>query len=85
MVKGWGGMAQLTIYIDEQTQEKARQAARRENRSLSSWACEQLRLAAEKGEVWPEGFGGLFGSIEDAQFEAPDELKAEADTQRMKL
>jgi hypothetical protein len=78
-------MAQLTIYIDEQTQERARQAARRENRSLSSWACEQLRLAADRGEIWPEGFGKLYGSIDDSEFAVPDELKAEADTQRMNL
>jgi len=78
-------MAQLTIYIDDRTQEKARRAARRENRSLSSWVCEQLRLATDKGEVWPEDFGNLFGSIEDAQFDVPEELPVGSDTQRMSL
>lgn len=78
-------MAQLTIYLDMKTQEKAKRAARRENRSVSSWACEQLRLAADEGEVWPEGFGQLFGSIEDSAFKVPAELEAGADTFRASL
>lgn len=78
-------MAQLTIYLDAETQEKAKRAAKRENRSMSSWACEQLRLAADRGEVWPEGFGQLFGSIEDPAFGVPEKMNAAADTERASL
>jgi plasmid stability protein len=78
-------MAQLTIYLDEKTQAKARRAAKRAGRSLSGWAREQLSAAADGGEHWPEGFWKLSGSIEDDSFEEPEELDAGTDTAREPL
>lgn len=40
-------MAQLTIYLEEKTQNKARRAAKRAGKSLSGWARERLGKAAE--------------------------------------
>lgn len=34
---------------------------------------------------WPEGYFGLFGSIDDESFESPDELPANRDTHRERL
>ncbi|MDP4610470.1 MAG: hypothetical protein NWT02_04730 [Opitutales bacterium] len=78
-------MAQLTIYIDEKTQAKAKQAAKRANRSLSSWACEQLSAAAEEGQSWPEGYFELFGSVQDPSFSRHDDLDSASDSPRESL
>ncbi|MEO0509701.1 MAG: hypothetical protein AAF065_07570 [Verrucomicrobiota bacterium] len=78
-------MAQLTIYIDEETQAKAKLAAKRANRSLSSWACEQLSAAADDGQIWPEDYFSLFGSIKDPEFKQHDDLDNVADSPREAL
>lgn len=72
-----------TIYLDSDTAQKTRRAAERERKSLSSWAQEKLRKAADETEdVWPEDFFALFGSIRDETFTVPDELPASRDTDR---
>lgn len=79
-------MAQVTIYLDSDTAQKTRRAAERERKSLSSWAREKLRKAADETEdVWPEDFFDLFGSIRDETFTVPDELPASRDTDRHPL
>jgi hypothetical protein len=78
-------MAQLTIYLDEKTQAKARIAAKRANCSLSRWAREQLSAAADEGQCWPEGYFELFGSVQDASFEAPGAIDPGLDRPRASL
>lgn len=78
-------MPQLTIYLDERTQLKARRAAKRAGRSVSAWAREQLSAAADAGEQWPEGYAGLFGSITDPSFVVPERPSWQPDLQRESL
>ena len=78
-------MAQLTIYIDEKTQAKAKRAAKRANRSLSSWACEQLSAAADEGQSYPKGYLELFGSIPDPNFKKHNDLDDTSDSPRESL
>jgi len=78
-------MAQLTIYLDEKTQAKAKRAAKLANCSLSRWAREQLSAAADEGQSWPEGYFELFGSVQDASFEAPEAIDPELDSPRAAL
>ncbi|MFQ3224057.1 MAG: hypothetical protein ACI8Z5_000300 [Lentimonas sp.] len=78
-------MPQLNIYLDEGTQIKARQAAKRAGCSLSSWARQQLSAAADTGKVWPEGYFELFASIDDAEFKAPERLPENLDAAREAL
>jgi hypothetical protein len=78
-------MAQLTIYLDDETQRKAKKAAVREGKSLSRWARENLSRAADEGRTWPKGYFALFGSIDDSSFEIPQELPLEGDAPRTAL
>ena len=39
-------MAQVTIYLDEETEQKARAAARSKGVSLSKWVAERVRRGA---------------------------------------
>jgi ribosomal protein L19E len=75
-------MPQLNIYLDERTQTKARQAAKREGCSLSSWARQQLGAAADTGKVWPKGYFDLYASIDDPEFKAPERLSENLDAPR---
>lgn len=78
------GMAQLTIYLDEESHRLVEEAAKREGCSLSQWARGHLVTAAHpKG--WPEGFFELFGSIGDESFVEPEELAWSEDAPRAEL
>jgi len=50
-------MAQLTIYLDQESQALVESAAMREGSSLSRWARKHL-VAAAKPKDWPEGHSG---------------------------
>lgn len=78
-------MAQLTIYLDKDTQAKARRAAQKAGYSLSRWAREQLNAAADKGQAWPDSYFDLFGSIQDPTFDAPEKTSFERDRTRETL
>ncbi len=58
-------VAQMTIYLDPETEKKVRAAAERDDMSLSKWAGQQLAKAAGAGS-WPEGYFELFGSVDDS-------------------
>lgn len=78
-------MAQLTIYLDEITREKAARAAKRAKRSLSSWAREQLGAAADAGQIWPDDYFDLFGSVTDPTFQSTEAPEREEDAPREQL
>ena len=65
-------MAQISLYIDEQTLSRIETAARIEGRSLSEWVVERLRESLERS--WPEGYEALYGAIDDQTFGIPEEL-----------
>lgn len=64
-------MAQLTIYLDPETQRKVESSAKREAISLSRWARERLSRAAdlESSAAWDHlcAFSGAVGD----DFEIP--------------
>jgi hypothetical protein len=69
-------MAQITIYLNKKTEQKARSAAKRAGKSLSAWLRAIIEVAPEA--EWPHDFEGLFGSIEDKRFVAPKREKPES-------
>lgn len=69
-------MPQVTVYLDKETEKKARLAAKKSGKSLSAWL-RKIIEAAPEGE-WPADFDRLFGSINDKKFVPPNRPKAEA-------
>ncbi len=78
-------MAQLTIYLDRETQTKAKLAAKRANCSVSRWAREHLSAAADEKQSWPEGYFELFGSVKDASFKEAEAIDPELESPRVSL
>jgi hypothetical protein len=62
-------MAQLTIYLDEKTLRKVRNAAKLGQLSVSQWARKKLISAIEKD--WPEDYFSVFGSLKDTDIDRP--------------
>lgn len=56
-------MAQITLYVDEQTRERLEQAAARRAVSQSRYVAELIRRATE--DEWPEEVRALAGSLRD--------------------
>jgi hypothetical protein len=56
-------MGQVTIYLDEETEEKARTAARAEGVSLSKWVAERIQRPARSD--WPASVRSLAGAWAD--------------------
>ena len=73
-------MAQLTVYIDEQTRKQIEIAARNANASVSQWVKARLTEALQR--TWPENFFELFGSLSGSDLERPPELRVEDDVRR---
>ena len=62
-------MGQVTIYLDDETEDKARAAARAEGMPLGRWVAARIQRRA-RGE-WPEAVRALAGAW-------PDLVSAEA-------
>lgn len=56
-------MGQVTIYLDDETEEKARAAARAEGMPLSRWVAGRIERRA--GGEWPEAVRALAGAWPD--------------------
>ena len=56
-------MGQVTIYLDEETEEKARAAARADGVSLSKWVAERIQQGARA--EWPAFVRELAGAWAD--------------------
>lgn len=65
-------MAQITLYIDEATQARLREAAAQRKVSQSQFVAELIRKAT--ANEWPAAALELFGSVPD--FPLADELRA---------
>lgn len=76
-------MAQVTLYLDEETDRKMRKAARAAGVSRSRWAAEAIRR--KLGEEWPDAFLNLAGAWGD--FPTADEIREPLgrDTRREQL
>jgi hypothetical protein len=57
-------MAQVMLYLDEDTDRAMRKAAERAGLPYSRWVAGLIRAAAR--ESWPEDFLALSGSLPDA-------------------
>lgn len=64
-------MAQITIYIDDETLKQIEQAANRENDSISKWV--KKRLVSSLKKSWPKDYADLFGALQDDSFSRPDQ------------
>jgi len=64
-------MAQLTIYLDDQTLRRVADAARRERKSVSAWAREHLAESAFSPADWQAHVAENFGVIRDPSFDTP--------------
>lgn len=76
-------MAQLTVYIDEETRKKIEMAAKNANSSVSQWV--KARLTEALQQNWPENYFELFGSLGKSDLERPPELGFENDAPRQSL
>ena len=56
-------MGQVTIYLDDETEEKARAAARAEGVPLSRWVVARIERRAAR--EWPEAVRALAGAWPD--------------------
>lgn len=62
-------MAQLTVYIDDETRLRIEVAARRADVSVSQWVKQRLTSALQT--EWPTGYFEMFGTLPDGELERP--------------
>ena len=73
-------MAQLTVYIDDETRRRIAIAAKRADTSVSQWVKERLSSALET--EWPDGYFELLGSLTGVSIERPPQPRPEDDVTR---
>lgn len=73
-------MAQLTIYIDQDTIRKIENAAAENKVSVSRWVRDRIETALK--DQWPASFSRLFGALAETDFKEPEELDYENDVPR---
>lgn len=76
-------MAQINIYVDNNTLKKIEQAAQFEHISLSKWVRMKLDRSFAKG--WPKGYFDLFGCLNATDISRPEPLNHSLDTPRNKI
>ena len=76
-------MAQLTVYIDDETLKRIEFSARQEKGSVSSWVRRRLTTALDVG--WPAGYFDLFGSLKNSGLERPAQIPWDKDRKRAEL
>ena len=72
-------MASLTIYLDKDTLTAVEKAARREAKSVSSWAREHLAEASQENVGWPEGYFEAIEGFGGTEIEVPPEVDVPLD------
>lgn len=76
-------MAQISIYIDNQTLKQIEKAATKDHDSISQWV--KKRLIASLKTAWPKDYADLFGSVNEESFHKPNQLKFSVDRKRQVL
>ncbi len=76
-------MAQLTIYLDDETRRRIERAASRASTSVSRWVKHKLEDALER--QWPEGYFEQFGRLADSDLERPAQPEEHNDVAREPL
>lgn len=74
-------MPQLSLYLDDETMEKLRADAKRENLSLSKHVAKLIR-ENRSGDGWSERFWETYGSLADTDFSRPEQPDWELDAHR---
>ena len=64
-------MAQITLYLDDQTARRIKQAARRQRVSLSKWVAQRLEDRTQG--AWPSRYTELFGALGTLPLERPEQ------------
>lgn len=62
-------MAQVTIYLDDETLKRVERAAKKTGTSISAWV--KGRLVTSLDDDWPAGYFDLLGSLADSDLERP--------------
>jgi len=73
-------MAQLTIYIDDETLARIELSARKEKDSVSHWVKKHLVRSIE--ESWPHGYFDVFGSLRAVGIKRPAQPDTGKDRKR---
>jgi hypothetical protein len=68
-------MAQLTIYLDPETEKRVKKAAKASKESVSRWARRCLSQAA-KPDAWPEGHFEILGSLAESPLQETNRHQA---------
>jgi hypothetical protein len=76
-------MAQLTIYLDNDTINKIEKAASDSNVSVSKWVRDKLELILEND--WPASYFTVFGALDENDIDEPEELHPDNDIKREAL
>jgi len=76
-------MGQVTIYLDDETEDKARSAARSKGVSLSKWVAERVRQGALSD--WPDYVRELAGAWSDLPSAAQLRKSRGRDSKRTRL
>jgi hypothetical protein len=76
-------MGQVTIYLDDETEDKARAAARSKGVSLSKWVAERVRHGALRD--WPDYVRELAGAWSDLPSAAQLRKSRGRDAKRTRL
>ena len=76
-------MAQLTIYLDDETLKKIGRSAKAEKDSVSAWV--KRRLVTSLNSGWPAGYFDLFGSLKDVNLARPVQPSVKLDRPRAEL
>jgi hypothetical protein len=62
-------VAQLTIYLDDESIRRIEEAAMRDNSSVSRWVKNRLLLSLE--DQWPSRYFDLFGALGEDDLQRP--------------
>ena len=73
-------MAQISIYIDENTLQQIEKAAEKEHESISTWV--KKRLIFSLKTAWPKDYFDLFGMLSDDAFQRPGQSPLTKDRRR---
>lgn len=69
-------MAQVTIYLDDETASRMRRFANAAGLSMSAWLAELVREKTRS--TWPDDVRALAGSWSDADVPSAEELRGDA-------
>lgn len=79
-------MPQLSLYLDDETMEKLRADAKRENLSLSKHVAKLIRESGSgDGNGWSERFWETYGSLAETDFHRPEQPDWSLDAPRKSL